>query len=151
MIESAINPQSAIRNDESQIWRAARAGRRPARESRRAGTEAGHAVVQPRRRLRRGLQLAMFRDLERVQTVFTGVAAHRAVGANLAFGGQTMNGDAMLVSGSYFSVLGVRPALGRLIGSGDDRAPGESPVAVLSHAFWQTRFAGDANVLNRTM
>ena len=94
---------------------------------------------------------AMFRDLERVQSVFTGIAAHRAYGANLSFGGQTMNGEEMLVSGSYFPVLGVRPALGRLLGPGDDRAPGESPVVVLSHAFWQTRFAGDPNVLNQTM
>jgi predicted permease len=94
---------------------------------------------------------AMFRDLERVQSVFTGIAAHRANGANLAFNGQTMNGHEMLVSGSYFSVLNLRPALGRLIGSGDDRAPGESPVVVLSYTFWQTRFAGDPNVLNQTM
>jgi hypothetical protein len=63
----------------------------------------------------------MFRDLERVQTVFTGIAAHRLVSANLAFSGQTMSGDAMLVSGSYFRILGIRPALGRLLDSNDDR------------------------------
>jgi MacB-like periplasmic core domain len=93
----------------------------------------------------------MFRDLERAQTVFTGIAAHRVVGANLAFGGQTLNGEALLVSGSYFSVLGLRPALGRLIGPGDDRAPGESPVVVLSHTFWRDRFGGGPNVLNQSM
>jgi predicted permease len=93
----------------------------------------------------------MFRDLERVQSVFTGIAAHRASGANMAFNGQTMSGREMLVSGSYFSVLNIRPALGRLIGTGDDRAPGESPVVVLSYPFWQTRFAGDPSVLNQTM
>src|SRR5499426_435592 len=94
---------------------------------------------------------AMFRDLERIQTVFTGIAAHRAYNANVSYGGQTMNVDEMLVSGSYFPTLGVQPALGRLLTPGDDRAPGESPVAVLSHAFWQTRFAADPNVLNQTM
>jgi predicted permease len=93
----------------------------------------------------------MFRDLERVQTVFTGVAAHVAFGANLAYSGQTMNGEGMLVSGSYFPALGVQPALGRLIGAGDDRTPDESPIVVLSHAYWQTRFASDPNVLNKTM
>ena len=82
----------------------------------------------------------MFRDLERVQKVFTGIAAHRAFGANLAYRGQTLNGDGMLVSGSYFPVLGVQPALGRLLGPGDDRAPGESPVVVLSYEYWRTRF-----------
>ena len=93
----------------------------------------------------------MFRDLERAQTVFTGIAAHVIFGANLAYSGQTMNGQGVLVSGSYFPVLGVQPALGRLIGPGDDRTPGETPIVVLSHAYWQNRFASDPNVLNQTM
>ena len=94
---------------------------------------------------------AMFRDLERVQTVFTGIAAHRSAAANLAFGGQTISGRELLVSGSYFPVLAIQPALGRLLGPGDDRAPGESPVVVLSHAFWQSHFAGSPSALNQTM
>ena len=63
----------------------------------------------------------MFRDLEKAQTGFAGVAAHRLFGASLSAQGQTMSGDGMLVSGSYFSVLGLRPALGRLLGPDDDR------------------------------
>jgi hypothetical protein len=59
----------------------------------------------------------MFRDLERVQTVFSGIAAHRDLEVNLGYRGQTLKGAGMLVSGSYFSVLGQRPALGRLLGS----------------------------------
>src|SRR4029079_1826118 len=51
----------------------------------------------------------MFRDLEREQTVFTGVAAHRLFNANLAYNNQTSNGSGMLVSGSYFPVLGLKP------------------------------------------
>src|ERR1044071_744754 len=47
----------------------------------------------------------MFRDLEKVQTAFTGIAAHRTFGANLSFAKQTINGQGMLVSGSYFPVL----------------------------------------------
>src|ERR1019366_4119422 len=93
----------------------------------------------------------MFRDLERVETVFTGVAAHVLFGANLAYSGQTMGGQGVLVSGSSFPVLGVQSAPGRLIGPGDHRTPGESPVVVLSHAYWQTRFASDPNVLNQNM
>ena len=58
----------------------------------------------------------MFRDLERVQTTFTGIAAHRLFGANLAYRGQTLSGDGVFVSGSYFPVLGMQPALGRLLG-----------------------------------
>jgi predicted permease len=93
----------------------------------------------------------MFRDLEKVQTVFTGIAAHRSFGANLSYAKQTINGQGMLVSGSYFPVLGVRPAIGRVLGPGDDPTAGESHVVVLSHAYWQRQFAGDASVLNQSM
>src|SRR5205807_5680903 len=58
---------------------------------------------------------AMFRDLEKAQISFTGLAAHVSFGANLAARGQTSNAEGLLVSGSYFPVLGVRPAIGRLL------------------------------------
>ncbi len=93
----------------------------------------------------------MFRDLEKAQTVFTGMAAHRAFGANLSYRKQTLNGDGMFVSGSYFPVLGLQPALGRLIGPADDKAPGESPVVVLNHAYWRTRFDASPSVVNDTI
>ncbi len=92
----------------------------------------------------------MFRDLERVQTVFTGIAAHRLFSANLAARGQTLNGDGVLVSGSYFPLLGLHPSLGRLLGPEDDRSIGEAHVVVLTHAYWQHRFAlGDLRVPRR--
>src|SRR5512140_709094 len=72
----------------------------------------------------------MFRDLERVQTVFTGIAAHRPFSVNLAFRGSTLNGEGLLVSGSYFQVLGLRPALGRLLSRTDDGVAGEPHVVV---------------------
>src|SRR5829696_6598259 len=85
----------------------------------------------------------MFRDLERAQTVFTGIAAHRLFGANLAFNRQTMNGEGVLVSGSYFPVLGLRPALGRLLTPADDQVIGGHFVAVLSHAYWTAHLGAD--------
>jgi predicted permease len=94
---------------------------------------------------------AMFRDLQKVQTVFTGIALHQPFGANLAFDEQTMAGQGLLVSGNYFQVLQLQPALGRLFDSNDDRLVGEAPVAVLSHPFWTKQFGGDAGVLNKTM
>ncbi len=93
----------------------------------------------------------MFRDLQKAQTVFTNIAAHRSFGANLAYRGQTLNGEGMLISGSYFPVLAIRPLIGRLISSEDDRAVGESHVVVLSYGYWQTRFAGNPSVLGETM
>src|SRR5262249_7523391 len=83
----------------------------------------------------------MFRDLEKAQTVFTGIAPHRIFGANLAARGQTLSSRGMLVSGSYFSVLGLRPAIGRLIEPDDDKTIGEAHIVVLSHGYWQRRFA----------
>ena len=93
----------------------------------------------------------MFRDIQKMQTVFTDVAAHVSFGANLSFDGQTISGEGMLVSGSYFPVLGVQPALGRLIAPSDDQKVGESPVVVLSHGYWTSRFGQRGDVVNRTM
>jgi predicted permease len=94
---------------------------------------------------------AMFRDLERLQTVFTGLAAHVTFGANLAYHGQTMNAQGMLVSGSYFPVLGLQPALGRLLTPEDDRNIGNHFVTVLSHDYWATRLGANPAVLNETI
>lgn len=93
----------------------------------------------------------MYRDLQKAQTVFTGMSAHRLFGANLSYRGQTMSGEGLLVSGNYFQVLGVQPALGRLFNSGDDRAVGEALVVVLGHDYWRTRFGQNPNVLNETL
>ena len=94
----------------------------------------------------------MFRDLEaRTTTNFAGIAGHRLFGANLATSVQTTNGEGVLVSGSYFPVLGVRPAIGRLIGPDDDRTIGQHYVTVLSYNYWQNQFGGEPSVLNTTI
>ncbi len=93
----------------------------------------------------------MLKDLERVQKVFTGIAAHRIFSANMAYRGQTANGDGVLVSGSYFPVLGVEPALGRLFGPGDDRTIGGHFVVVLSEPYWRSRFGADPDVLGQAL
>ena len=91
----------------------------------------------------------MFRDLQKVQTSFTGIAAHRFYNANLSFENQTESGLALWVSGSYFPVLGLQPALGRLFGPADDAAIAEPHAVVLSYAYWRTRFNEDPGVLNQ--
>jgi hypothetical protein len=55
------------------------------------------------------------------------------------------------VSGNYFSTLGLVASRGRLLSPDDDRAPGESPVAIISHAYWRRRFAFAPDVLGRTL
>jgi predicted permease len=53
------------------------------------------------------------------------------------------------VTGNYFSMLGIQPALGRLILPTEGQAPGSDPVIVLGYSYWQKRFAGDKNVLGK--
>ena len=92
---------------------------------------------------------AMFRDLQKIQTIFTDIAAHVGFGANLAYEGQTSSGGGLLVSGSYFPVLELQPALGRLLDSNDDKLVGESRVVVLSYNYWSSRFGLDPTILNK--
>ena len=70
--------------------------------------------------------------------------------ANLSVEGSSELVVGEVVTDNYFSVLGIRPSLGRDFVEEEYAAPGTSPVAVISHPFWQTRFAGDSGVLGRT-
>jgi len=71
--------------------------------------------------------------------------------ASLASQGQTERGRLELVTGNYFDVLGVAPALGRVFHPDDDKNPGGDQLAVLSYNYWTRHFAGDPNVLNKTI
>src|SRR5262249_2170392 len=93
----------------------------------------------------------MFRDLERSQQPFVELAAHRFFEANLGTGERARLATGAFVSGGYFSVLGLAPAVGRLLGPEDDRVDGQAESVVLSHEYWQTDFGGDPNVLGRTL
>jgi predicted permease len=97
------------------------------------------------------LSYPMFRDLEARQDVLTGLAAFNLVEANLSYETQLRSGMAMTVSGQYFDVLGLLPALGRLIGPQDEPALAESRVAVLSHDYWQRDLGGDPSVVGRVL
>jgi len=92
----------------------------------------------------------MFRDLEQAHnTGFSSVVAHRAFGVNVAYHRQTLSGDGMLVSGSYFPTLGLKPALGRLIGYDDDRVIGQNYLAVLSYRYWSNDLGSDPHVIGQ--
>ncbi len=88
------------------------------------------------------------RDLQ--QTRFLdGVLCRAEIQVNLTAGGDPTPVAAEIVSGSYFPVLGVGPALGRVIEPADDAAPGAGPVVVLSYDFWQAQFGGAADIVGR--
>ena len=89
------------------------------------------------------------RDLQQQTRFFDGVLCRAEIQVNLTAGGDPRPVAAEIVSGSYFPVLGVGPALGRVIEPEDDAAPGAGPVAVLSYDFWQAQFGGAADIVGR--
>ncbi len=93
----------------------------------------------------------LYKGLAKNTTVFDGVLARYEFSASIASHGQTDRGSGELVTGNYFEVLGVRPALGRVLSAADDDVQGAHPVLVLSHAYWTQHFGGDTGVLNHTI
>jgi len=76
-------------------------------------------------------------DLRQRQTAVTDLTAFGVLGLSVGAGEQTTFAQAAVVSGSYFSFFGVRPALGRLLQPADER-PDAPPVAVIVQRFWRT-------------
>ena len=95
------------------------------------------------------LSYPMCRELEQQREIFDGMICRHPTTVNLSTGGDHEPTPAEIVSGSYFTVLGVRPALGRLILPSDDRQPGAHPVVVLSHAYWTNRLNAAPDIVGR--
>ena len=85
------------------------------------------------------------------QQAFSGVLAWSATRFNLRSGGEARYAEGLYVSGEFFRHLGVQPILGRAFNAEDDTATCASPGAVLSYGFWQREFAGDREVVGRTV
>jgi len=90
-----------------------------------------------------------YRWLRDQNSVFSGLLARHPVSVNVAFEGKPEREDGELVSGNYFEVLGVQPALGRVLGPNDETAPGADTVVVLGHEYWRNSLGGDPKVINR--
>ena len=91
-----------------------------------------------------------FRDLAGQQQVFQGFAAHAGITFNLTGAGETERLAGRTVTGDFFALFGVSPALGRFLEPADDR-PGSPRVAVISHGLWQRRFGGASDVIGRSV
>ena len=92
----------------------------------------------------------MYMDFMQKGAPLQEVLARRPVEASLAVDNQTERVDAELVSGNYFTMLGVRPAAGRVFSSEqDDRVVNGHPVVVISHDYWVNRFQRDPNVVGK--
>ena len=90
-------------------------------------------------------------DLRDNNRVFSSMFCRFSYVLHISFSGQTERIAGELVSGSYFSGLGVNARLGRLIGSQDETAAGADRVAVLTDAYWKSRFAGDPAIVGQTI
>src|SRR5215216_2611162 len=91
-----------------------------------------------------------YRDFKDQSQTFSGVATHIATPLSLINSTtERVRGD--LVSGNYFSVLGAKAALGRLIQPEDDLDSGANPVTVLSYGLWQRAYGSDPNVVGQTI
>jgi macrolide transport system ATP-binding/permease protein len=83
--------------------------------------------------------------------VLSGLAAHRLAVFGLSHGSETETIQGMIVSGNYFSVLGIRPVVGRSFLPQEDLVPDSHPVAVISHGLWNRRFNSDPNIVGKSL
>lgn len=92
----------------------------------------------------------IWEELRDRATGFTALAAFSETSFNTADGGLVRRVLGQYVSGDYFALFGVRPALGRLLGPTDD-VRGCHAVAVLGHGFWQSEYGGSPDVVGTTI
>ena len=97
-----------------------------------------------------GMSWLEYRDVRERTSSFRDLLAFRMVPFYVGETGRTERVYGLLVSGNYFSTLGLTPALGRFIQPEEVSRPGGEPVVVISYEFWQTHFQSAANVLGQT-
>ena len=85
------------------------------------------------------------------QQAFSGIFAWGTNTINLAPGGEVRPARLLYVSGGFFNTLGVPPARGRVLTTADDSPGCGAPGLVISHAFWQSEYGGDPNVIGRKL
>jgi predicted permease len=90
-------------------------------------------------------------DARNRNRVFESLAAYYFTPFNLSGGGQTERVNGKVVSGNYFSTLGVKMNRGRAFLPEEDRAPNANPVVVIGYGLWQRRFGGDPALVGKTI
>jgi predicted permease len=100
---------------------------------------------------RASLTYPLWQQIRDQQQAFSSVMAWGTVTLNLANGGEARPADGLFVSGSFFSTLGVRPALGRTLTEADDQRGCAEPGVVVSDAFWHRELGGDPGAVGRTL
>ena len=93
----------------------------------------------------------MYKDLRDRNQVFSGMLAAVKTSAGLSWNNQAENDDVEVVSGNYFQLLGLNPALGRLFTAQDETAKGANSVVVLSYNYWRTKLAGAHDAVGKVL
>ncbi len=93
----------------------------------------------------------MYKDLRDRNQVFSGMLAAMRTSAGVSWHNQAEDELTEIVSGNYFQVLGLRPALGRLFNSSDETAKNANPVVVLTWDYWRTHFAASPSVIGQSL
>jgi predicted permease len=97
------------------------------------------------------LSYPMYEDIRDHNDVFDGMFCRYPLAVQIGFNGSTERANGELVSGSYFPVLGVGAAAGRVFGPEDDRVAGGHPLAVLSYGYWTSRFLRDPSIIGKAL
>ena len=100
--------------------------------------------------LRAPVSVPGFRDYSARTDLFASAAVENGMAMNLTGSGDPERVNVTLVTGQFFPLLGVAPALGRSL-QPDEAEAGKNHVAVLSWGFWQRKFGGDRGVLGRKL
>ena len=98
-----------------------------------------------------GSSWAEYRDLRERLRAIDGLIAFRMIPLYVGERGRVERASALLVSDNYFASLGLTPVLGRFLRADEVEQPGAAPVVVISHDYWQTRFAGAPGALGQVM
>jgi len=93
----------------------------------------------------------MYKDLRDQNQVFDGVAAADRANVGVSWHNIAENKDTEVISGNYFQLLGLKPALGRLLTPQDDTAKNANPVLVLSYSYWKARFGASPDIIGQTV
>src|SRR5262245_10562752 len=88
----------------------------------------------------------VYRELSEKNSVFAGMLTFHSIEMTMSDGSQAERVMGELVSGNFFTTLGVGPHLGRVFSDADDQTPGAHLVTVISYNFWRLRFGADPQI-----
>jgi predicted permease len=93
------------------------------------------------------LSYPIYEDFRKQNQVFSGMFCRFQIPISISDAGRNERAEGEVVSGTYFTVLGVRPELGRLFTADEDRTRSGAPYAVLGYDYWAARYVGDRSVI----